>query len=128
MISNGVFRGSPYQQGYGLGGTFRKFFRWIVPLFQKHALPHIESGIKEFGKTALSAAADLAKDVVSGRNVREAATDRINTAVNSLKERAENSLEGKANSLEGKGIKRKRKKFKKFVVLKKKKNFKDIFD
>lgn len=120
MLSNGVYRGSPYQQGYGLGGTFRKFFKWIVPLLKKHALPHIESGIKQVGKTALSTAADIAKDAVSGKNVRVAATERINTAVESLKERAENSLEGK-------GIKRK-KKFKKFVVLKKKTKFQDIFD
>ena len=36
-----VFRGSIYQKGYGLGGNFRKFFNWIVPLFQKYALPTI---------------------------------------------------------------------------------------
>ena len=41
-----VYRGSMYQKGYGLGGSFRKFFSWIIPLVKKHALPTIESGIK----------------------------------------------------------------------------------
>jgi hypothetical protein len=36
-----VFRGSIYQKGHGLGGNFRKFFNWIVPLFQKYAMPTI---------------------------------------------------------------------------------------
>lgn len=117
---NNIYRGTAYQQGYGLGGTFRKFFKWIVPIFKKHALPTIESGMKEVGRTALNTAAEFAKDVASGRNVKEAASARINTAVDSLKEQVENHLEGR-------GIKRK-KKFKKFVILKKKADYKDIFD
>jgi len=120
-MNSNIYRGSPYQHGYGLGGTFKRFFKWLVPLFKKHALPHIESGAKEIGKTALSTAADIAKDAVSGKNIKEAATERINTAVDSIKERAEKALEGR-------GIKRKRKKFKNLVVLKKKSQFKDIFE
>jgi hypothetical protein len=102
-MNNNIYRGSVYQAGYGLGGTFRKFFRWVIPLFKKHALPTLESGAKAIGKTALSAAADIAKDVVAGRNVREAASEHINSAVDSLKERAERTLEGR-------GIKRKKNK------------------
>ena len=39
-----VFKGPMYQQGYGLGGYFRKFFKWIVPIAEKHVLPHLKSG------------------------------------------------------------------------------------
>ena len=28
------FRGTPYQRGYGLGGAFKSFFRWILPLIK----------------------------------------------------------------------------------------------
>jgi predicted Ser/Thr protein kinase len=121
-MNNNIYRGSVYQAGYGLGGTFRKFFKWIIPIFKKHALPTLESGAKAIGKTALTAAADIARDVVAGRNVREASREHMNSAVDSLKERAERTLDGK-------GIKLKKKqKFKKFVVLKQKQNFNDIFD
>ena len=71
-MSSNIFRGSQYQRGYGLGGAFRRFFNWIVPLVQKHAAPAIESGLKVVGKTALSAAADIAKDVVAGTSVVQA--------------------------------------------------------
>lgn len=42
MLKGGEFefyKGSPYQRGYGLGGTFRRFFSWLVPIFKEHALP-----------------------------------------------------------------------------------------
>jgi hypothetical protein len=122
-MSYELYRAPLYQRGYGLGGTFRKFFSWIVPLVRKHAVPALELGLKTVGHTALSTAADIAKDVVSGKNVREAAEERINSAVDSLRERAENKLEGR-------GIKRQRKskKFKKYIILKKQQKSKDIFD
>jgi 50S ribosomal subunit-associated GTPase HflX len=90
--------------------------RWVVPLFKKHALPTLQ----EIGKTAVSTASNIATDAISGRNVKEAADEHINTAVNSIKEKVEKTLEGR-------GIKRKKRKFKKFVVLKKKSQFQDIF-
>jgi hypothetical protein len=66
------------------------------------------------------AASNIASDVASGRNVSEAAEAHINTAVDTLKDQAEKHLEGR-------GIKRK-KKFKKFVILKKKSQLNDIFN
>jgi hypothetical protein len=101
---------------------FKRFFKWIVPLWQKHGQPLLESGVKAVGQTALNTIGDIAKDTASGRNFRESANDRINTAVQSLAERAEKTLEGK-------GLKRKKKKkFKKYIVLKKKTKLQDIFD
>ncbi len=26
------FRGSVYQKAYGLGGSFKRFFKWIIPI------------------------------------------------------------------------------------------------
>jgi hypothetical protein len=123
------FRGSNFQQGYGLnyqqgaglGTMFRKFASWVVPIFKKHALPVIESSIKTVGHEALNSAADVAKDLVSGKNLKEASSERLITAIDNLKQKAENKLEGK-------GIKRK-KKLKNLVIFKnKKKRFQDIFD
>jgi hypothetical protein len=121
---NSIYRGSPYQQGWGqrgmgIGGTFRKYMSWLLPLLRKHALPKIESGLRVVGNTVLTTAGDIAHDVAAGRNVKEAAEERINTAVELLKEKAERTLEGN-------GIRKKRK-FKKFVILKKKAHIKDIF-
>lgn len=108
-----IFRGPMYMQGYGLGANFRRFFRWIVPLVQKHATPMLKSGLTEVGRTALNTVSDILKDTASGQNFKESAETRINTAVDNLKELVEKKLEGR-------GIKRKRKKFNK-------KTFNDIF-
>lgn len=112
----------PYQRGYGLGGTFRRFFSWIVPILKKHALPVIQDGLKEVGKTALGTAADIAKDSLSGMNVKDSFRERTSAAIDTLKEKAERKLDGK-------GIKRSRKpKKKKYIIIKKRKHLKDIFD
>lgn len=114
------YKGALMQRGYGLGGTLRKFFSWLMPIVQEHALPSINTGLKEIGKTALTTAADIAKDVVTGKNLKNVAEEKISAAIDSLKEKAEKGLSGK-------GIKRRRTK-KKIYILKKRKHTKDIFD
>jgi hypothetical protein len=100
---------------------FRKFASWVVPIFKKHALPVIESGIKTVDQEALDSAADVAKDIISGKNLKEASSERLISAIDNLKQKAENKLQGK-------GIKRK-KKLKNLVIFKNKKTrFQDIFD
>jgi hypothetical protein len=116
-----VYRGPVMQRGYGLGGTFRKFFNWIVPIVQKHALPAVESGLREVGRTAVSTVADIAKDTVAGRSIKEASEEHINRAVNQLKEKVENKLEGR-------GKKRKTNKKKIILIKKNSKKFDDIFN
>jgi hypothetical protein len=103
-----LFRGPAYQRGYGLGGTFRKFFRWIVPLVSPH--------IKDLGRTAMSHVGDFAKDVAAGADLKESASRHINTTVNSLKDKIERKLRG-----EGK------RKLKRKKILFKKKTYNDIF-
>jgi hypothetical protein len=118
MNSSNLFRGSPYQRGYGLGSVFRRFFNWATPLARTHLMPIIS----HVGKAAINTVADIAKDTTSGRNFRDSARDRINATVDSLKQETEKKLRGE-------GIKRKRKSFKKYVILKKQtKNYPDIFD
>ena len=63
-----VFRGSTWQQGYGLGGLFRSVARAVMPM--------VKSGAKALGKIALNAGANLLGDVASGKNLKEAAKAR----------------------------------------------------
>jgi hypothetical protein len=114
--------GYAYQNGAGLGGMFRKFASWVMPILRKHALPSLQSGVKAIGREALDSAADVAKDIISGRDFKETVNKRLGTAIESLKDKAEQKLDGR-------GIKRKRN-LKNLIILKKKKivNHKDIFD
>jgi len=122
-----IFRGTYMQRGYGLGGTFRNFFKWITPIFKQHALPLIQSGAQELGKQAISTGVKLARDAVSGKNIKDSAKEHVTSAVENLKGQVDQKLSSVQNKLEGKGIKRKRMS-KKFIILKKqKKNYSDIF-
>lgn len=138
------FKGNIYQKGYGLGGTFKRFFKWIVPIFKRHALPVVHSGLKSVGKEVIASASKIANDVVEGRNFKDSANQNVEASINNLKNKFENNLKGN-------GLKRKRyrvknttiqKKFKpnssiketqnskKFIILKKQNKLKDadIFD
>jgi len=48
-MPNNVYVGRVFQKGSGLGGMFKKFFRWIVPLVKKHALPVLKKGASAVG-------------------------------------------------------------------------------
>ena len=83
--------------------------------------------MKALGREALDSAANVAKDLLSGRDFKESATNRYKSAIDSLKEKAEKSLEGRG--LKGRAIKRKRSTPNK-IILKKLKTTRnpDIFD
>jgi hypothetical protein len=72
--------------GYGLGGQFKRFFKWIIPL--------VSPAIAHVGNRALSAVGDIAKDVSVGKTIQEAAGTHINTAVADLKTDIEKKLRG----------------------------------
>ena len=72
-----VFRGSPWQVGYGLGGLFRSLARRAMPL--------IKTGAKALGNIALKSGTDFVGDVLAGRNVKEAAKARTVEAANVAK-------------------------------------------
>ena len=111
--------GALMQRGYGLGGIFQKFFKWVVPVFQQHALPAIESSAKTLGKETLMSLSNIAKDVVSGRNIKEATQQHVSSAIDNLKETIQDKLKG--NGIKG-SIRKK-----KFILLKPKQKYTDIF-
>lgn len=120
----GGLGGFNVQQGSGLGGMFRKFASWIIPIVKKYAVPTLKSGANAIGREALESASNVAKDLLSGVDAQESLKNRLSKSVENLKERAEKTLEGR-------GIKRK-KNFKNDIILKKQKKnkttkFKDIF-
>ena len=100
-----VFRGSPWQAGYGLqtgyglGSLFRSVARTVMPM--------VKSGAKALGNIAQRSGADFMGDVLAGRNVKEAAKARTVEAANVTKRKAINKL----RSQTGKG-KRKRSRIK----------------
>lgn len=94
-----VFRGSPWQMGYGqmgygLGGLFRSVARAVAPM--------VKSGAKALGKIALNAGANALGDVASGRNLKEAIKTRGKEAVNVAKNKAVNRLQTYAQTGSGK--------------------------
>jgi hypothetical protein len=93
-----VFRGSPWQVGYGLGGLFRSL--------ATRAMPLIKTGAKALGNIALKSGTDFVGDVLAGRNVKEAAKARTVEAANVAKRKAMNKLMGQTGS--GKRAKRSR--------------------
>lgn len=108
-----VFRGMDVQRGYGLGGIFKKFFSWIMPIVREHALPVTKS----IGKEMLKGAINVANDSLEGKNVKESAKSRTKEVLNTIKE-----------TQLGKGYKRKTKNKIFTKKHKKLKKHKDIFD
>ena len=110
-----VFRAPMYQQGYGLGGYFKRFFKWLVPIAEKHVLPHLKTGAQAIGREALDSVANIARDTARGRSLRDSAQEHVDTAIENIKHKAEKKLSGE-------GKRRKRRK----IILKRRQ--KDIFD
>ena len=77
-------------------------------------MPVIKEGFKEVGKTAIKTAADIARDSISGRDIKESTHDRLNLAIDNLKDQIEKKIEGR-------GIKRKKRHYRK-IILKNKNN------
>jgi hypothetical protein len=64
------------QSGNGLGGILRKLFRSAVPFFIR--------GGKAVGRQALKMGVAIGEDVLSGKNVKTASTNRLREAVGSM--------------------------------------------
>lgn len=121
------FKGAQFQRGYGFFDNMKKFFNWAWPLFKKHAVPKLESGIKTLANEAINSVSNIAKDVVAGKDVSNSAKEHITSTINNLKEMTEKNLNESENQ-KGTGIKRKRSKLKSLLLFKKQKpEIKDIF-
>ena len=110
-----VFRGVRYQRGYGLGGVFRKLFRYIIPIVKEHGVPLL----KTVGKTALKSATNLANDAIDGKDLKESAKLRLKETFENIKNNS---------NLSGNGIKNKKRKKLTRKVIKNQKRKLDIFD
>ena len=80
-----VFRGSPWQRGYGqmgygLGGLFCSL--------GKIAKPMIKSGAKALENIALTSGVNLLGDVLAGKSVKQAARTRVLEGANAAKMQA----------------------------------------
>ncbi|GFX81610.1 uncharacterized protein TNCV_4179501 [Trichonephila clavipes] len=60
--------GQSFQKGYGIGGWFKRLFRF--------ALPFLSRGAKSVGKEVLRTGAQIANDLLEGRNLQESAEER----------------------------------------------------
>ena len=98
-----VFRGSPWQMGhgqkaYGLGGMFGTIARTVTPL--------VKRGAKVLGNILLNTGVNFARDVVAGKNVKQAAKARALEGVNTAKTKAVQRLQRYVQT--GQGRKRSR--------------------
>ena len=118
-----VYKGAPWQRGYGMGGIFGKFMSWVMPMIKEQAFSTLKSGAKAVGKEALSGISNITSDISQGKDCKTSAQENATKTVSNLKEKAENYFKGK-------GIKRK-KKLKNLIILKKRqkksKQLDDIF-
>lgn len=75
-----VFRGAAFQKGYGLGGAFRRFFTWFLPLLKEHTLPIA----KNFGKEIVQNVANIANDAINGENIEESAKKHVENSMKKI--------------------------------------------
>ena len=98
-----MFSGGPCTNKVMVLEGIKKFFRWLMPIAERHVMPHIKSGIETVGKQAVESASRIANDTISGRNIQEAAKEHVSQAIDNLKQKAEKTLSGK-------GVKKKKNK------------------
>jgi len=126
-----TYRGSLYQRGYGMGGMFGRFWKWVVPLIARNAVPLLKEAGKAVGKEALGSVVNITKDALVGRPIKETIRENANSAIDNLKLKAYDNIDNlklKAeDALRGKGIKRRRS-MKKMIILKKRTNKRKKFD
>jgi hypothetical protein len=79
-----TYRGVRYQRGQGLGGVFRKLFRWIAPIIKQHGAPILKS----VGETGLQGLTNFAKDALEGKDLKQSAQDRFTETIDDLKKKS----------------------------------------
>ena len=99
-----VFRGAPWQMGYGqMGYRLGALFRSLA----KVATPILKRGAKTLGQIAMTTGKDLLGDLMEGENVKEAAKARGKEALGAAKNKALEFAQQKAEkSQTGQGCRR----------------------
>jgi hypothetical protein len=65
------FSGSGVQRGYGIGGVFKRFFKWFLPVIKSNGLPIVKDFAKTSGKELLRGVTQVAEDSLAGNNFKE---------------------------------------------------------
>lgn len=93
-----VYRGTPYQRGYGIGSFLGGLFRTVAPI--------LRSGAKAVGKQVLRSGIGFLGDIAAGTTPPgHAADERFREFTGTLKRKADEKLE---RVLRGGGLKRRR--------------------
>ena len=124
---NGIFIGAPRQRGHGLGGMFKSFYRYVVPLIKNHALPILKEGARTVGSEALKAATNVGLDALKGHSFKESARNNFGSAIQNLSDTAQSKIQtgrGCKKLQIGSGIKKRYK----MKSSRKKRTISDIFD
>ena len=79
-----LYRGNRNQRGHGLGNWFRSFFRFIVPILKKHAVPVLKKGATIIGTEAIRTVANVATDKIAGKKFEESGRERLNEGIDQI--------------------------------------------
>lgn len=102
-----VFHGGSFQRGYGLGSFFKSLARKALPLLQE--------GAKTAGKAALKTGVNIAKDVLTGNNLKDSAKSRLRQSAQTMKQHTMDQI----TSQFGSGRSRQKKRLKRVMPQKK---------
>jgi len=98
--SNGylMYRGEPFQSGYGLGNAFKyikRGFKWLLPIIKTHAMPALTSGAKFLGNELIKSAANIANDtIINNKPVEESIKERANESIGNISQNLIKNLSG----------------------------------
>jgi len=98
--SNGylMYRGEPFQSGYGLGNAFKyikRGFKWLLPIIKTHAMPDLTSGAKFLGNELIKSAANIANDtIINNKPVEESIKERANESIGNIFQNLIKNLSG----------------------------------
>ena len=84
------YTGTPYMKGYGLGGILSGVLRSVVPMFKSAGKTLLREGLKT-GTAILS-------DTLEGKNIKDAASQRISQSAKQLTHRATRNLVNRFNN------------------------------
>ena len=90
----GFFRGAPYQKGYGLGGLLSRFVNWVTQFFNRakgNLLPILKSTPQSVGSEVVNSAANIAKDIIQGKDAKATAEEHINKSIDKFTDRKSGS-------------------------------------
>ena len=124
-----IFRAMKFQKGYGLGGVFKRLFKWIMPIVKEKAVPILQS----VGKSVIKGTSKLAKDAIKGKNIKQSANERFEETLKELSDKA-GVMEGNGGIISNYNtpINKKKDRIMKIIRKKSKKSSKkrkrDIFD